>query len=32
MDFRTHLNYSLSNEHWHVEEQALRVNKGDKVI
>ena len=32
MDFYNRLNYSLGNEDWCVEEQALRVNPGDRVI
>jgi S-adenosylmethionine-diacylglycerol 3-amino-3-carboxypropyl transferase len=32
MDFYKQLNYSLGNEDWRVEAQALRVNAGDKVI
>lgn len=32
MDFYKHLNYSLGNEDWHVEEQALRIHSGDRVI
>ncbi len=32
MDFYNYLNYSLGNEDWSVEEQALRVNPGDSVI
>jgi S-adenosylmethionine-diacylglycerol 3-amino-3-carboxypropyl transferase len=32
MDFYNRLNYSLGNEDWCVEEQALRVNSGDRVI
>jgi S-adenosylmethionine-diacylglycerol 3-amino-3-carboxypropyl transferase len=32
MDFYKRLNYSLGNEDWVVEEQALNVTKGDRVI
>jgi len=32
MEFFKHLNYSLGNEDWNVEEQALRVNPGDTVV
>jgi S-adenosylmethionine-diacylglycerol 3-amino-3-carboxypropyl transferase len=32
MDFYNRLNYSLGNEDWSVESQALRVAKGDRVI
>ncbi|MDR3492234.1 MAG: DUF3419 family protein [Gammaproteobacteria bacterium] len=32
MDFYNYLNYSLGNEDWGVEEQALRVNPGDAVV
>jgi S-adenosylmethionine-diacylglycerol 3-amino-3-carboxypropyl transferase len=32
MDFYKRLNYSLGNEDWVVEEQALRVTNGDRVI
>lgn len=32
MDFYRHLNYSLGNEDWSVEEQALRIKPGDKVV
>jgi len=32
MDFYKQLNYSLGNEDWHVEKQALRVNPGDHVV
>lgn len=32
MDFYKHLNYSLGNEDWNVEAQALRVKSGDKVV
>lgn len=32
MDFYKHLNYSIGNEDWHTEQQALRVNKGDTVV
>lgn len=32
MDFYKHLNYSFGNEDWRVEEQALRVRKGDRVV
>lgn len=32
MDFYKQLNYSLGNEDWYVEEQALRVTPGDRVV
>lgn len=32
MDFYKRLNYSLGNEDWSVEEQALRIAPGDKVV
>jgi len=32
MDFYTCLNYTIGNEDWHVEEQALRVAPGDSVV
>jgi len=32
MDFYQHLNYSIGNEDWNVEAQALRVKPGDHVI
>jgi S-adenosylmethionine-diacylglycerol 3-amino-3-carboxypropyl transferase len=32
MDFYKSLNYTLGNEDWHVEEQALRVKAGDRVV
>lgn len=32
MDFYKSLNYSLGNEDWYVEEQALRVKAGDRVV
>ncbi len=32
MDFYKHLNYSLGNEDWCVEAQALRVNSGDRAV
>lgn len=32
MDFYKRLNYSLGNEDWHVEEQALGVAPGDHVL
>lgn len=32
MDFYKRLNYSLGNEDWSVEEQALRVAPGDRVV
>lgn len=32
MDFYKYLNYALGNEDWDVEEQALRVSTGDKVV
>lgn len=32
MDFYNRLNYSLGNEDWHVEEQALNVKSNDRVI
>ncbi|MDA8561880.1 BtaA family protein [Gammaproteobacteria bacterium] len=32
MNFYNRLNYSLGNEDWHVEEQALQVKENDKVI
>lgn len=32
MDFYKRLNYSLGNEDWCVEEQALQVKSGDKVV
>jgi S-adenosylmethionine-diacylglycerol 3-amino-3-carboxypropyl transferase len=32
MDFYKHLNYSIGNEDWNVERQALQVNAGDRAI
>jgi S-adenosylmethionine-diacylglycerol 3-amino-3-carboxypropyl transferase len=32
MDFYKHLNYSLGNEDWHVEEKALCIKSDDKVV
>lgn len=32
MDFYNRLNYSLGNEDWHAEEQALRVKPNDHVV
>jgi S-adenosylmethionine-diacylglycerol 3-amino-3-carboxypropyl transferase len=32
MDFYKHLNYSIGNEDWNVEQQALQVKPGDRVI
>lgn len=32
MDFFKHLNYSLGNEDWNVEQQGLRVNPGDHAV
>lgn len=32
MDFYNRLNYSLGNEDWHVEEQALNVQNNDRVL
>lgn len=32
MSFYNRLNYSLGNEDWSVEEQALRINPNDKVV
>ncbi len=32
MDFYHRLNYSLGNEDWHVEKQALNVNTNDRII
>jgi S-adenosylmethionine-diacylglycerol 3-amino-3-carboxypropyl transferase len=32
MDFYQHLNFSIGNEDWHVESQALRVKPQDKII
>lgn len=32
MDFYQYLNFGLGNEDWKVEEQALQVNAGDRVV
>jgi S-adenosylmethionine-diacylglycerol 3-amino-3-carboxypropyl transferase len=32
MDFYKHLNYSIGNEDWNVEQQALQVKQGDRII
>ena len=32
MDFYQCLNYSLGNEDWNIEAQALRINSGDKAV
>ncbi len=32
MDFYNRLNYSLGNEDWSVEEQALRITSGNKIL
>ncbi|HEX2549621.1 MAG TPA: DUF3419 family protein [Gammaproteobacteria bacterium] len=32
MDFYNRLNYSLGNEDWGVEEQALRINPHDRIV
>src|SRR4029078_5372714 len=32
MDFYNRLNYSLGNEDWHVEAQALRIVPKDRVV
>lgn len=32
MDFYKHLNYSLGNEDWSVEQQGLKINAGDHAV